>query len=202
MYLAEAAVRCGERDEARDVMSHMENLATLTGSPLLHVHLLYARAVLAGDQEAERDYLAGLAGDLSSWPWVRARIQLSHGSWLRRQQRKSDARPPLRAAMAAFEELGASAWAAQARGELDATGERRQPPAERILAMLSAQELQITHLAAKGLSNSEIGQQLHLSPRTVASHLYRIFPKLDITSRTQIAGLLDGQSSGAFYVAR
>ena len=197
MYLAEAATGCGELVEARRIVADMEGLATVTTSPLLVTHLLYARAVLAPDRDAEQLYLAGLAHDLSAWPWVQARIQLAYGSWLRRQQRKSDSRPPLRAALQTFDQLGARAWSALARGELDATGEPREMQEKTVLAVLSAQELQITRLVAQGLSNAEIGQQLHLSPRTVASHLYRIFPKLDITSRSQIASLLDPQSSGA-----
>ena len=196
MYLAEAAVRCGRRDDARKILASMETLATRTEAPLLIANLLYARAVLADDQDAERLYTSALGNDLSRWTWITARIQLAFGSWLRRQQRKSDARQLLRPALSTFTALGASAWAAQARGELNATGEHRERPAANIMATLSAQEILITQLAAKGLSNSEIGQQLDLSPRTVASHLYRIFPKLDITSRTQLAGMLDLQSPG------
>ena len=196
MYLAEAAARCGQREKARNVLSSMEILSTITASPLLIVHLLQARAVLADDQDAERLFRAGLSHDLSRWPWIRARIQLAYGSWLRRRQRKSDARQPLRAALDTLDELGAHPWAAQARGELDATGQHRELPEDNIMSMLSAQELQIAHLAGDGLSNSEIGQQLDLSPRTVASHLYRIFPKLDVTSRTQLAGVLDRLSPG------
>ena len=191
MYLAEAAVRCGQRDDARKTLSGMETLATITGAPVLNAHLLYARAVLSDDQHAEQLYIAALNHDLSRWTWITARIQLAFGSWLRRQQRKTDARQLLRPALQTFTELGAAAWAAQALGELNATGGHRERQDEHIMATLSAQEILITHLAAKGLSNSEIGQQLGLSPRTVASHLYRIFPKLDITSRTQLAGMLD-----------
>lgn len=75
------------------------------------------------------------------------------------------------------------AWADQARGELEAGGVPRQPTESEPLSGLSAQELQIARLVAHGLSNAEIGQQLHLSRRTVGSHLYRIFPQLGITSR-------------------
>lgn len=197
MYLAEAAAGCNQRVEARKIVAAMERLAGLTASPLLVTQLLYARPLLADDADAERLYLTSLAHDLSSWPWVRARIQLAFGSWLRRQRRNSDARRPLRSALSTFDQLGASAWSALARGELDATGERRELPDDDILAVLSAQELQITVLAAQGLSNSEIGQRLRLSPRTVSSHLYRIFPKLDITSRAQIAGRLGQQTPDA-----
>ena len=154
-----------------------------------------------------RDILAFVARRVSDrvdlWHrWIAARIQLAYGRWLRRQQRKSEARQPLRAALQKLDELGASAWSAEARGELDATGEHREAIHGALADRLSAQEAKIVHLAAQGLSNSEIGQQLGLSPRTVASHLYRIFPKLDITSRTQIAGALRAFASANSSAAR
>ena len=171
----------------------MERLAEITPSPALHVNLLYARPVLADDHEAEGLYRAALAADLSRWPWHRARIQLAYGTWLRRQRRVAESREPLRSALAAFEVIGARTWADQARTELRAAGERTRPvdgtPA---VAALSPQELQIARLAAEGRSNREIAEQLFLSPRTIGSHLYRIFPKLDITSRAQLAARLEG----------
>ncbi len=195
MYLAEAAVVCNRRVQAGRIVADMADLGAVTTSPLLYAHLLYAGPMLADDEDAERLYLESLAHNLIDWPWVRGRILLAYGSWLRRQRRGSESRDPLRAALTTFDRLGADAWATQARVELQATGERREPPAQQALSILSAQELQITYLVARGLSNAEIGQQLHLSPRTVGSHLYRIFPKLDITSRGQIASLLRGLTS-------
>jgi DNA-binding CsgD family transcriptional regulator len=191
MYLAEAAVHAGRRDDARKIITEMELVATITSSPLLHVHLLYARAVLADDEDAERLYLDGLDADLTRWPWVRARIQLAYGSWLRRQRRVTESREPLRAAQATCELIGARTWAEQARSELRAAGERAAARDHAAQDALSAQELQIARLAAEGLSNREIGQRLFLSHRTVGSHLYRIFPKLDITSRGQLAARLN-----------
>jgi DNA-binding NarL/FixJ family response regulator len=81
----------------------------------------------------------------------------------------------------------------QARTELRAAGERQQAGETPSPVMLSPQEMQIARLAARGLSNREIGQQPFLSPRTVGSHLYRIFPKLDITSRNQLATRLPAE---------
>ena len=149
------------------------------------LHLSYARAVLADDDDAEELYPAALRADLIRWPWLRARIELAYGSWLRRQRRVAESRQPLRSALTTFDLIGAASWAEQARAELRAAGERarrRRRPAVQQRAALSAQELQIARLAAEGLSNREIGERLYLSPRTVGSHLYRIFPKLDITS--------------------
>jgi DNA-binding CsgD family transcriptional regulator len=191
ILLVEAALHADREPEARRLVAEMEDLATITPSPLLHLQLSFARAALAPDDEAEDLYRLALEPDLSRWPWPKARLELAYGSWLRRQRRVAESRVPLRSAQTTLRAIGATAWAEQARAELRAAGERAtgdRPPA---LDMLSAQELQIAQLAAEGLSNREIGQRLFLSPRTVGSHLYRIFPKLDITSRGQLAARLD-----------
>ena len=194
MFLAEAAVRADRRDDARAVIADLEEVARTTPSATLRVQLSYARAVLADDEDAERLYLAALAEDLVRWPWTKARLELAYGSWLRRQRRVAESRAPLRAARTTFDLIGAAGWAEHARAELRATGERlatgEGDARDRSAAeTLSAQELQIARLAAQGLSNKEIGQRLFLSPRTIGSHLYRIFPKLNISSRTQLASL-------------
>src|SRR6185436_14626321 len=105
------------------------------------------------------------------------------GQWLRRRRRISDSRNPLRAARDAFDALDCKAWADQARRELRASGESSQRRVPEARDQLTAQELQIAQLAATGLSNREIGQKLFVSPRTVGTHLYRIYPKLEISSR-------------------
>jgi DNA-binding CsgD family transcriptional regulator len=104
-------------------------------------------------------------------------------------ERVAESRLPLRLAQAAFDLIGARSWAEQARADLRASGERTAAPAPGAAArVLSAQERQIARLAAGGLP---IAERLYLSPRTVGSHLYRIFLELDITSRAQLAGRLD-----------
>src|SRR5439155_12622898 len=141
-------------------------VAAVTVAPTLHLHLLYAHAVLADDDAVAR-FTNALRQDLVRWPWIRARLELAYGGWLRRQRRVAESRGPLRAAQTTFELIGARTWAEQARSELRAAGER---PDERHAAMpedLSPQELQIALLAAEGLSNREIGQRLYLSHRTV-----------------------------------
>jgi DNA-binding NarL/FixJ family response regulator len=145
---------------------------------------------LADPDDAETAFLTALAADLSRWRWLRARLELEYGKWLRRQRRVADSRRPLRSAMATFDLIGAVSWAEQARAELRATGERVATRGQLARDSLSAQELQIATLAAEGLSNREIGERLYLSPRTVSSHMYRIFPKLDVTSRWQLAARL------------
>jgi len=191
MFLAEAAVHAGFIPQARAVLAGLDEVAAVTPAPILRVHMLYAHAILADDTEAESRYLAAQREDLTRWPWPQARIKLAYGSWLRRQRRAAESRVPLRSALTTLDLIGARSWADQARAELRAAGERtaaQQPSAE---GMLSVQELQIARLAAEGLSNREIGERLYLSPRTVGSHLYRIFPKLDITSRAQLASRLE-----------
>lgn len=188
MFLIEAAVGCGAADSVRDLVDELHLQAQATTSPVLSVHLLYARAILAADRDAEALFRYGLAQDLTRWPWPRARIELGYGKWLRRRRRPVDARVQLRSALATFAALGASEWARQATTALRASGDRTWATEPGIPASsLTTQEMHIARLAAEGLSNREIGHQLYLSPRTVGSHLYRIFPKLGVTSRAQLA---------------
>jgi DNA-binding CsgD family transcriptional regulator/tetratricopeptide (TPR) repeat protein len=189
--LAEAAAHSGHRDEAHTIMGHVESLARQTPSPWVYAALRYARAVLAGDEEAEAAF-RDAAGDegMARWPFLRARLQLAFGEWLRRQRRTTESRAPLRAARDAFDALGVTPWGERARQELRAAGETSRRRARVALDVLTPQELQIVQMAAEGLSNREIGQKLYLSHRTVESHLYRTFPKLGITSRTQLLDVL------------
>ena len=184
--LAEAAAHCGQQADARVLFAEVEPVAADTGFPYLHAALAYARPLLAEDDEAESLFEAGLKSDLAAWPFVRARLLFAYGSWLRRRWRVADSRVPLRAAREAFDALGAVPWGERARQELRASGitSRRRVPETR--DQLTPQELQIASLAADGLSNREIGQQLYISHRTVAYHLRRIFPKLGVTSRSQL----------------
>jgi ATP/maltotriose-dependent transcriptional regulator MalT len=191
-YLAEAAAHCGQQDQAGDVVERIQRIADVSGAPVLLMQLAYARAVLAPDDVAEQRFLACLASDAASSPWQRARIQLAYGSWLRRQQRVTQSREPLQAALPILQRLGAARWAKEARDELEASGARgEQDENTPVFNLLSVRETKIARLAAAGLSNKEIGQQLYLSPRTVSSHLYRIFPKLGISTRGQLAARLD-----------
>jgi DNA-binding CsgD family transcriptional regulator len=147
--------------------------------------------------DAQERFDAAFGADLAAWPLHRARLQLAYGMWLRRRQQAGDARAPLRAARDTFDALGADAWAGRARRELRAAGERSGRPAPRALDLLAPQELHIARLAAEGRSNREIGQQLYLSHRTVSNHLYRIFPKLGITSRAELAAVVGTAPSPA-----
>jgi DNA-binding CsgD family transcriptional regulator len=188
--LAEAAVQSGQRDAAEAILAEMEELAGRTPSPQFHLAIHHARAVLATDRDAERLFEAALAADVLRSPFAKARLQLAFGTWLRRARRPREARVALQAALEAFDFLGAAPWGGRARQELRAagvsTGQRTPQRRER----LTAQELQIALMAAEGLTNRDIGEKLYLSPRTVGSHLYRLFPKLSITSRHQLRDAL------------
>ena len=184
--LAEAAVHSGHREQARAHVSEVARAAERSPSPFLHAGLAYARLMLVSDDEAEQHFEAAAKAELASWPFFRARAQLAHGAWLRRHRRITESRRPLRAACTAFDALLADPWAERARQELRAAGEADFAARPGEGGVLSPQELQIAEMAASGMSNREIGQQLYLSHRTVATHLYRIFPKLGITSRFQM----------------
>ena len=107
-----------------------------------------------------------------------------------RHRRVAESRAPLRAAREIFDGLGFAAVAERARQELRASGETSRKRTPEAWSELSPQELQIAQMAAQGLSNREIGQKLFLSHRTIGSHLYRMFPKLGITSRGQLGSAL------------
>ena len=137
MFLAEAAIETGERDDTRRVMADLEDVAASTPSPVLHVHLRYARAVLSGDANAPKLYADLMSQDLGRWPWARARAELAYGSWLRRQRRDAESLDSLGSALAGFNRVGASAWADRARAEMTAAlagqpapGLHQLPPAD------------------------------------------------------------------------
>jgi DNA-binding CsgD family transcriptional regulator len=185
--LAEAALHTGRIDEARARVKQVEAASGDVPGTCIAVGLRHARALLAQDpHEAADRFDEALGADLTHWPLQRARLLLGYGQWLRRQRRIAESRTPLRDARDAFDAMGCAAWSDQARRELRASGEtsRRRDPAA--YDQLTAQELQIAQLAAQGLSNRDIAQRLYLSHRTIGTHLYRIFPKLGITSRGEL----------------
>jgi DNA-binding CsgD family transcriptional regulator len=188
-YVIECAVRADRIDEARRIMIRLETLGKRTPSAPLHMGLRYARAVLADESAAEALYDIALKTG-PKWPFDYARLQMSYGRRLRRQRRIAESRPYLRTARDTFEALGVRPWADMARAELRASGERVSGPAKAPQQALSPQELQVAQMASSGLSNREIGDRLFLSHRTVGAHLYRIYPKLGIASRSELAGAL------------
>jgi len=188
-YVVECAVRAGRIAEARRLLTDLEALASRTSAPLVHIGLRYGRAVLAEESEARGLYEIALNAE-PKWPFDHARLQLSYGSGLRRRRHITGSRPYLRAARDTFEALGVPPWADKARAELRASGESIPEPTRALRQPLSSQELQIARMAASGLSNREIADRLFLSHRTVGGHLYRVYPKLGVVSRSELARAL------------
>jgi ATP/maltotriose-dependent transcriptional regulator MalT len=188
--LADAAVAAGVVEQARELLAELPELADQLPSEMMVVAHAYTDAVLAPDDTAEERYTAALAALPAGWPLSHARLHLHHGRWLRRQRRNVDARNPLRAARDEFDRVGAQPWAEMAREQLRAAGESGGRRHANTDEQLSAQEKQIAELASQGLSNREIGQRLFISHRTVGAHLYRIYPRLGISSRGKLAAAL------------
>ncbi|MEV1243514.1 LuxR family transcriptional regulator [Nonomuraea sp. NPDC049750] len=190
--LVDAAVQADLPGATVEPLALLERWAGDTRQRWVGAVALRCRALTAPDGEAEPLFLGAL--DLhgpSLTAFQRARTELAYGQWLRRIRRRSEARSHLRAARAAFEQLGATPWAERAAAELSASGESSPAgPLPEALRGLTPQERQVVFLAAQGSSNREIAAQLFLSPRTVGFHLYRAFPKLGITSRTELADLV------------
>jgi len=190
--LIEAAINSGRNDAATPYLEQLESLAAATSGPLLLAEAAFARPLVADDESAEELYRAALEQHLTRWPGYRSRMLFWYGTWLRRQRRTAESRAPLRAARDTADALGFVDLAERARQELRATGESSQRRSPAAWDQLTAQELQIAQMAGEGLSNREIAQRLYISHRTVGSHLHRIFPKLDITSRSQLHAALTG----------
>lgn len=189
-YLADAATAIGDEGTVPRAITVMEAVVPGPWPPNLQTAVDYARAVNAGDDDAERLYSAALAGPAASRPFDLARTQLAYGRWLRRRRQPTSARVQLRAARDTFQRIGSLPFAQRAYEELRASGDTVAAPKNGDWDDLSPQEAQIARLVLRGMSNKEIGARLFLSPRTVGSHLYRMFPKLAITSRTQLGTVL------------
>jgi DNA-binding CsgD family transcriptional regulator len=186
--LIEAAVRVGDPDAAKAGISQLSALATAGAAPLGLGLVARSRALLADDNHAEALYREAIDRLTNSGaPPELARSHLLYGEWLRRQNRRRDAREQLRKAYQMFSGMGMGAFAERARVELLATGERARHRSVETQSQLSPQEAQIARLAAKGIRNQEIASQLFISDRTVEYHLAKVFRKLGVSTRTQLA---------------
>ncbi|MEV4492522.1 AAA family ATPase [Micromonospora coxensis] len=189
----EAAARAGQPRRARILLSRYAEWAEATGQNRPRAVLLRARALLSPDDEADALFQRALdVHSRAEQPFDEARTRLLYGEWLRRHQRRSAARAQLEAAREAFDDLDAAPWSARAAAELRATGVSLpdRGDTDEVMAGLTPQELAVVRLAVRGASNREIGSQMFLSPRTVASHLYKAFPKLGVTSRAELSRLV------------
>jgi DNA-binding CsgD family transcriptional regulator len=194
--LVEAAVHTERRAEAAahvramreaDIAALSPRLALLSGASAA------SAADAVGDEGASRYFEEALSvPDGDRWPFDFARVQLAYGEHLRRAKRVEQARAQLASARRSFAWLRAAPWERRANAELRATGLSRAGAPHCGVPELTPQEREIASLAASGLTNKQIGERLFLSHRTVSAHLYRIFPKLGITSRAALRDALAG----------
>ena len=193
--LVEAAVRGGESETARDAL---ERLAETTRPCRTEFALgieARCRALLSDGTAADDLYREAIErlGRTRLRPEL-ARAHLLYGEWLRRENRRVDAREQLRTAHEMLAAIGMEAFAGRARKELQATGENVRKRTADTRDDLTAQERQMARLARDGLSNPEISTRLFLSARTVEWHLHNVFTKLGIRSRRELASALDGSA--------
>jgi DNA-binding CsgD family transcriptional regulator len=186
--LIEAACRSGHPGQAAEALESLSASTSASGTPWALGVEARSRALLAQGDAAEPLYREAIERlQPTRLRLDLARGHLVYGEWLRREARRIDARNELRAAYELFTDFGMGAFAERARIELEATGEHARKRTSDTLDQLTAQEAQISRLAAEGSTNREIAGQLFISPSTVEYHLRKAFRKLDVTSRTQLA---------------
>jgi len=189
--LLEAALRIGNRDAAESAFAVLNDRTRIAGTAWALGVRARCQALLTDGKDAEDGYAEAISQfQRGSLALGLARTHLMYGKWLRRVKRRRDARFQLRTAHAMFEAMGADGFAAQAFSELRATGERARPRTPDTEFDLTPQEAQVANLAAEGLTNSDIAAQLFISPGTVGYHLGKVFRKLGVASRTQLASRL------------
>jgi DNA-binding CsgD family transcriptional regulator len=191
LELLEAATRCDDADLARTTLERIVAATAVAATDWSLGVEARSRALLSDGAAADELYREAIdrLGRTSLRPEL-ARAHLLYGEWLRRENRRIDARQQLRSAHDLFLKIGMEAFAERARGELRATGERVRKRTIETRDELTAQERQIARLARDGLSNPEIGARLFLSPRTVEWHLRKVFTKLGVHSRRELADAL------------
>lgn len=190
--LVEAHIRAGHTDRAREALCWLEERAAANGLVFPTAAAARCRGLLADDPDlAARHFAeAGRLHQRSRMPFERGRTLLCEAETLRRLRRPAAARPLLREALAIFEGLGARPWAARGETELAATGARpavRSTGGDVDLDVLTPQEFQIARTVAEGLNNAEAAAALFVSRKTVEAHLTRVYRKLEVRSRTELA---------------
>src|SRR3954451_17790433 len=199
--LIEAAVRSGKPAAAADALERLSHHTRAGGTDWALGVEARSRALLSEDENADRLYREAIERLARTRIRVDlARAHLLYGEWLRREKRRLDGREQLRAAHEMFAAMSMDAFAQRAARELDATGETARKRTVESTDQLTAREAQIARLAGDGLSNPEIGARLFISPRTVEYHLHKVYGKLDITSRNELAGALGGEAGAALSV--
>jgi DNA-binding CsgD family transcriptional regulator len=186
--LIESAVRTGTPDLAADARRLLGERARVSGTDWAMGLLARSEALLATDEAAEDLYLEAIERlGRSRIAADTARAHLLYGEWLRRRRRRLEAREQLRTAHDLFSGFGMEAFAERARVELEATGEHARRRSVDTLGQLTPQETEISRLVAEGHTNREIAAQMFISPSTVEYHLRKVFRKLGVKSRTQLA---------------
>ena len=194
--LIEAGVRSGTTDATSTALDRLSERATASGTDWALGVLARSRALLSEGDEADALYREAIERLERTRIRVElARARLLYGEWLRREQRRVDAREQLRTAHEMFSTMGADGFAERARVELLATGETVRKRTVETRDELTAQEAQIAGLARDGRTNPEIGAQLYISPRTVEWHLRNVFTKLGIRSRRELHDALPDEPS-------
>nr|WP_203589879.1 AAA family ATPase [Streptomyces sp. SID13031] len=190
--LVEAAVRTGRHAEARAHVAAVQAAGVSGISTRLALVASASAALVASEPEDGRLFEEALATPgAECWPFEQARVHLAYGERLRRAKSPSQARSQLTAARDIFHRLRADPWAKRATSELRATGlPATHADALKKIDTLTPQQREIALLAAAGLTNKQIGDRLYLSPRTVGTHLYQLFPKLGVTSRAALRDAL------------
>jgi DNA-binding CsgD family transcriptional regulator/tetratricopeptide (TPR) repeat protein len=189
--LVEAGARTGTREVSADALERLTARTRAAATDWALGIEARSRALLSGSESAERLYCEAIERLMRSRIAVDlARAYLLYGEWLRRERRRTDAREQLRTAHQMFLTIGAEGFAERTRRELLATGATARKRTDETSSQLTAQETQVAQLARDGLSNPEIGARLFISPRTVEYHLRKVFTKLGINSRTQLARAL------------
>ena len=185
--LVEAAVRSGQPARASDALQRLSETTRASGTDWALGTEARSRALLSKGQTAENCYREAIErlGRTCMRP-AAARAHLLYGEWLRRENRRQDARAELRTAHSLFTTMGIEAFAERARRELLATGDTVRKPTARTVSELTAQEAHIARLAVDGRTNVEIGAQLFLSTRTVEWHLGKVYTKLGVGSRREL----------------
>jgi len=189
--IVDALVRLGREPEARKVASEFQGAAAAKGQPFALARAARARALLASDERFAAEFEAALRHHESTPDtFERARTELYFGERLRRIRRRVEARKHLRAALKAFDALGAAPWAERAMSELQASGETARVRDEGYRQQLTPQELQVALTLAEGTTTREAAARLYLSPKTVEYHLRHVYDKLEIRSREELRAAL------------
>jgi DNA-binding CsgD family transcriptional regulator len=186
--LVEAAARCGQTEVAESALQTLSERTRVAGTDWALGVEARSRALLSSDDKAEELYREGIERlGRCRMALESARATLHYGEWLRRENRRVDARAQLRAAFDMYTAMGVESFAARAAHELSAAGETIRERSVEQGNQLTVQEAQIARLAAEGRTNHEIGAQLFISPRTVEWHLRKVFMKVGVSSRRQLA---------------